>query len=69
MALMHEPTVLLFDEPFTGLDPSAAADLRRLLAELVGGGRTAVLTTHAKEGGRVLRSPVGVNCERSQRRM
>src|SRR3989442_6389624 len=42
-ALMHDPAVLLLDEPFTGLDLAAAAELRRLLSELVGpggGGRT-----------------------------
>jgi heme exporter protein A len=45
-ALIHEPPVLLLDEPFTGLDLGAAAELRTLLAELRGTGRTLVLTTH-----------------------
>jgi len=50
-ALMHEPTVLLLDEPFTGLDLAAAAELRRLLAELVGKGRVVVIATHNVDEG------------------
>ena len=54
-ALMHEPRVLLLDEPFTGLDLAAAAEFRRLLAELAprggGGTRAVVLTTHNVEEG------------------
>ena len=36
-ALIHDPEVLLLDEPDTGLDPQAAEMLHRLLAELSGG--------------------------------
>jgi ABC-type multidrug transport system ATPase subunit len=50
-ALIHEPTVLLLDEPFTGLDLAAAAEFRRLLAELGGGGRILVMATHNVEEG------------------
>src|SRR5207245_355418 len=45
-ALIHDPRVLLLDEPFTGLDLKAAAALRALLGELRGAGRSVVLATH-----------------------
>ena len=56
-ALLHEPKVLLLDEPFTGLDPLARRSLRLLLAELARGGTTVLLTTHlfdeAEEASRI----------------
>ena len=45
-ALIHDPEVVLLDEPFTGLDPSAAARLAELLGTLPAQGRTALLVTH-----------------------
>ena len=45
-ALVHEPPLLLLDEPFTGLDPDAADALAARLAGLHAGGRTVVLVTH-----------------------
>ncbi len=45
-ALLHNPPVLLLDEPDTGLDPQAAAMLARLLRSVAGEGRTILLTTH-----------------------
>jgi heme exporter protein A len=50
-ALMHDPSVLLLDEPFTGLDLQAAAEFRALLAELTGSGRVLVLATHNVDEG------------------
>ncbi|PYO97238.1 MAG: ABC transporter ATP-binding protein [Gemmatimonadetes bacterium] len=55
-ALIHDPSVLLLDEPFTGLDLAAAAELRVLLGELRGrgaggGGRVLVLATHNVDEG------------------
>jgi len=47
--LLHDPTVLLLDEPSTGLDPGARHDLWRLLAELRNGGMTVLVTTHLME--------------------
>lgn len=44
-ALLHDPEVLLLDEPDTGLDPQAAEMLHGLLAEL--SGRDALETSHA----------------------
>src|SRR5205085_1232190 len=50
-ALVHDPRVLLLDEPFTGLDLAAAAELRTLLGELRGAGRVLVLATHNVDEG------------------
>jgi len=50
-ALLHDPDVVLLDEPYTGLDPSAATVLRGVLTELRDGRRTVVMVTHnLKEG-------------------
>jgi heme exporter protein A len=53
-ALVHDPTVLLLDEPFTGLDRIAAEALSRLLARHAAAGRATVLVTHNVEEGTVL---------------
>ena len=45
-ALLHDPEVLLLDEPYTGLDPHASTLLREQLASLKDGRRTVVLVTH-----------------------
>jgi heme exporter protein A len=57
-ALIHDPRVLLLDEPFTGLDRTAAEEFRRLLAEQAAGGRVTVLVTHNVEEGTELASDV-----------
>ncbi|MGH7539293.1 MAG: heme ABC exporter ATP-binding protein CcmA [Gemmatimonadales bacterium] len=57
-ALMHDPAVLLFDEPFTGLDRPAAAALGHLLVEFAGVGRATVLVTHSIQEGTDLASDV-----------
>jgi len=45
-ALLHEPTFLLLDEPFTGLDAATVATLESLMWQLPGEGRTVVFSTH-----------------------
>jgi heme exporter protein A len=45
-ALLHEPDVLLLDEPYTGLDQDGAAMLDALLHEQHTAGRTVILSTH-----------------------
>jgi heme exporter protein A len=44
--LLHDPAAVFLDEPYTGLDPHAAAMLRRVLERLRDGRRTVVLVTH-----------------------
>jgi ABC-2 type transport system ATP-binding protein len=48
-AILHEPDVLLMDEPFTGLDPVNLALLREAFLELRDQGRTLVFSTHQME--------------------
>jgi ABC-2 type transport system ATP-binding protein len=45
-ALLHEPELLILDEPFSGLDPIGRKDMRDLLIEQKAAGRTMLLTTH-----------------------
>jgi heme exporter protein A len=45
-AFLHEPSVLLLDEPFTALDDKAIAVLQRLLREGLAAGKTIVMSTH-----------------------
>jgi ABC-2 type transport system ATP-binding protein len=45
-ALVHDPQVLLLDEPASGLDPRARAELRELLRELRSLGKTIVISSH-----------------------
>ena len=45
-ALVHDPEVLLLDEPASGLDPRARVELRMLLAELQAMGKTVVISSH-----------------------
>lgn len=45
-AFLHEPELLLFDEPFTALDDRAIAVLQKLLAEAHARGRTIIMSTH-----------------------
>jgi heme exporter protein A len=52
-AILHEPRVMFFDEPYTGLDQQAAAVLREILIEVAAAGRTVLLTTHDLERGLV----------------
>lgn len=45
-AVLHDPEVMLFDEPHTGLDQDAATMLDGILQEVAARGRTVVMTSH-----------------------
>ncbi len=50
-AILHQPRLMLLDEPYTGLDQDAAARLEHVLSSVVAEGRTVVMTTHDLERG------------------
>ena len=45
-ALVHDPRVLLLDEPASGLDPRARVEMRELLRELGAMGKTVIVSSH-----------------------
>jgi heme exporter protein A len=45
-AVLHDPDVMLFDEPHTGLDQDASRMLDSVLREVAASGRTVVMTSH-----------------------
>lgn len=45
-AVLHDPDVVLFDEPYTGLDQDASAMLDEVLQTVAAKGRTVVMTSH-----------------------
>ena len=46
VALMHDPEVLIVDEPLVGLDPRSSRTLKDLMREQVGAGKTVFLSLH-----------------------
>jgi len=48
-ALLHDPAVMILDEPLTGLDAAAARLVKDLLAARAASGRTVILSTHILE--------------------
>jgi len=57
-ALVHDPRVLLLDEPFTGLDRTAAEAFSKLLGQQAAHGRATVIVTHNVEEGTELATDV-----------
>jgi len=49
MALMHDPPVIVLDEPTTGLDPGIRLDFMNLLRKMIKDGKTVLMTTHISE--------------------
>ena len=59
-AMVHDPPVLLLDEPTTGLDPQAARNIRDLIRQLHTSGKTIILTTHYMEEADQLSERIGI---------
>ena len=49
--LLHDPSLVLLDEPYTGLDANAVDTLNTLLDEAAAAGKTVILTTHDLDHG------------------
>jgi ABC-2 type transport system ATP-binding protein len=59
-ALIHAPTVMLLDEPLTGLDAAAARLVKDLLNDFVRRGGTVILTTHILEVAERMAERIGI---------
>ncbi len=59
-ALIHEPEILFLDEPTAGLDPKSAKEVRELIKEFKGQGRTVFLCTHNLEEAEMLCDRIAV---------
>jgi ABC-2 type transport system ATP-binding protein len=59
-ALIHEPELLILDEPLTGLDAAAARQVKDLLVSHVANGGTVILTTHILEVAERLAQRIGI---------
>jgi ABC-2 type transport system ATP-binding protein len=59
-ALVHEPRLLMLDEPLTGLDAAVARQVKDLLAARVKQGATIILTTHILEVAERLADRIGI---------
>jgi ABC-2 type transport system ATP-binding protein len=59
-ALIHSPSVMLLDEPLTGLDASSARLVKDLLNDFVRQGRTVILTTHILEVAERMAERIGI---------
>jgi ABC-2 type transport system ATP-binding protein len=59
-ALVHEPRLIVLDEPFTGLDAGSARQVKTVLREHVQAGRTVIMTTHILEVAERMADRIGV---------
>jgi ABC-2 type transport system ATP-binding protein len=59
-ALIHEPRLLILDEPLTGLDAGSARQVKNVLAERVRGGVTVIMTSHILEIAERMAERIGV---------
>ena len=59
-ALLHDPEVLILDEPIVGLDPRAAFTLKEKMREMCAKGKTVFFSTHIMEVAERLCDRVGI---------
>ena len=59
-ALVHEPRLLILDEPLTGLDAGAARQVKDVLTARVRGGATVIMTTHILEVAERMAERIGI---------
>jgi ABC-2 type transport system ATP-binding protein len=59
-ALVHEPKLIILDEPLTGLDAGSARLVKNVLAERVRAGGTVIMTTHILEIAERMADRIGV---------
>jgi ABC-2 type transport system ATP-binding protein len=59
-ALLHDPQLLILDEPLSGLDAAASRQVKDLLRARVMTGRTVILTTHVLEVAERLADRIGI---------
>jgi len=59
-ALLHDPRLLILDEPLTGLDAAAARDVKDLLRARVQAGTGIVLTTHILDVAERMADRIGI---------
>ena len=59
-ALIHEPRLIILDEPLTGLDAGSARQVKNILRERVRDGVTVILTTHILEVAERMADRIGV---------
>lgn len=45
-AMIHNPDILILDEPASGLDPRSRFEMKRILKELCGNGKTVIISSH-----------------------
>lgn len=59
-ALIHEPKLLVLDEPFVGLDPKAAFTLKEIMHELCARGTAVFFSTHVLDVAQKLCNKIGI---------
>jgi ABC-2 type transport system ATP-binding protein len=59
-ALVHDPRVIILDEPLTGLDAASARQVKAVLRERVANGGTVIMTTHILEVAERMADRIGI---------